>query len=439
MKNESSISDINSTIVTSSNEKVINKASNTSLESNINDIELDIYDIPKSIIPYRLAHNRFVPEKVYLNMVENKAFNAIELSALHTIFDSAVPGCVSLELSQLHAYSTIISSQLASPEKWANHPILDKLHFTVNITRKEMKALKVNAKAIAEKAGFYLISKPPKRKKNQYHETVVTFCSKEHKNAKIYFFLGDNAESRKHPVNILRIEVNPARHSYTEFKCFFLALKQSGSIKKYTRKMKNANVTRHDLAIDILFCPLVTLIADKASIKENYSNHSKHNEKNYTHVQTVTIGNSERSNTILYSKTEKILEAREKNKKSSLSLILNGDSNPISVNRIEQKSRKQQEGKKPVMEDLDKKSNQNLFKSLCIYRPELLATVHEDQQAQVLRDGYMVAMKKHDKAAFVCRENFLKPFQMYINYEAFHKMQKRILKNAKNYIICPDK
>jgi hypothetical protein len=47
-------------------------------------------------------------------------------------------------------------------------------------------------------------------------------------------------------------------------------------------------------------------------------------------------------------------------------------------------------------------------------------------------------MKQHDEAVFACREDFLKPFQMYINNEAFQKMQARILRNAKNYIINPD-
>jgi hypothetical protein len=439
MKTNTYKSAINSTSFDCFSEKVISKAINSNLSSELKDIKIDIYGMPINIIPYRLEHNRFVPEKVYLRMVKNTAFNAIEFNALTLTVNSAVPGNVSLELSQLHAYSAIISSQLASPEKWANHPILDKLHFTVKITRQEIDALIIDAKVIAAKAGFYLIAKPPKRKKNQYHETVLTFCSKEHKDAKIYFFLGDNAESRKFPVNLLRIEVNPARHSHTEFKCFFLALKQSGSITKYKQKMKYANVTRNDLAIDLLCCPLVMLIADKSSIKQNYSNHSKHDVKNCTHVQTVTIGNTERSYTTLYSKTEKILEARMKNKKSSLPLLLNGDLNPILVGRTEHKKRKQQDGGKLVMKDLDKKSNQNLVKSLRVYRPELLATVHENQQAQVLKDGYMVAMKKHDEAAFACREDFLKPFQMYINNEAFEKMQARILKKAKNYIIYPDK
>jgi len=446
MKTKSSKSAINSTsfnCFNCFNEKVINKASDSNLSFELKkietDIKIDIYGMPENIIPYRLAHNRFVPEKVYLKMVKNTAFNAIELNALHILFDSAIPGNVSLELSQLHAYSAIISSQLANPEKWANYPILDKLHLTVNITRQEMNALIVDATVIAAKAGFYLIAKPPKRKENQYHEKVLTFCSKERKDAKIYFFLGDNAKSREFPANLLRIEVNPARHSHAEFKCFFLALKQSGNIKQYKQKMKKANVTQNDLAIDLLFCPIVVLIVDKSNIKDKYSNHSKHDVKNCTLVQTVTIGNIERSYTTLYSKTEKIIEARMDNKKSSLPLLLNGDCNPIPVGRTEHSKRIQQDGGKLMMKDLDKKSNQSLVKSLRVYRPELLATVHETQQAQVLKDGYMVTMKQHDEAVFACREDFLKPFQMYINNKAFQKMQARILRKAKNYIINPDK
>jgi hypothetical protein len=268
---------------------------------------------------------------------------------------------------------------------------------------------------------------------------VLTFCSKEHNDAKIYLFLGDNAKSRENPINLLRIELNPARHSHTELKRFFSALKQSKCLKNYASKMKMAKVTHRDLAIDLLFCPMPVLIADKSNVKDKYSNHSSHKQKGSSQVQTVYIGDKERSNICIYAKSEKIMEARMKGKNLDLPLLVNSDTNPISVGRIESCQKKQQDGGTLRLKDLAQKANLNLFKSFRVYRPELLRTIPEDVMTRVIRDGYMVAMKKYNAAAFSVRNKFLQQFQMYINEDAFKKLQKQILKKAKRCIIYPDK
>ncbi|MDI5833424.1 hypothetical protein [Shewanella xiamenensis] len=428
---------INSTSYNLFNE---NKATD-SCKSNVipNDFELDINAIQDGLIPYRLEHNRFVPEKVYHTMVQNTAFNNLELAALQTLYFSAVPGVINLNQEQLHAYGIIIASQLANPKKWASYPILDKLHLSVDITPKELEMLLERAQSIATKAGFNLTSKPPKRHNGQFHEAVLTFCSKEHKDAKIYFFLGDYAKSRRNPMNLLRIELNPARHSRMELKRFFSVLKQSKCLSDYKSKMESAKVTRRDLAVDLIFCQMPLLIADKSNVSDKYANHSTHKQKGSTLVQTIIIGDKDRSNTITYAKTEKLLEQRTKRKNLALPFMVNSDMNPISVARIEHRQKKQQDGGTLLLSELDKTSSQNMFKSLRVYRPELLKTVPEELQSKVIRDGYMVAMKKHNTAAFLFRDNFLKQFKMYINDEVFMKMQKKILKEVKQCIISPDK
>lgn len=439
MKVRESNKAINSTSFNRFNKNKISNVCKSLLAPESSDIELEIDNIQSALLSYSMGHNRFVPEKMYQKMVKDTAFNSLELEALQILYYSAMPGAVDLTQAKLNAYATIIASQLASPEKWAKYPVLDKLHITVDITRDELKTLLKKAQSIATKARFKLIKNPPKRQNGQFHETVLTFCSKEHDDAKIYLFLGDNAKSRENPINLLRIELNPARHSHTELKCFFSALKQSKCIKNYASKMKMAKVTHRDLAIDLLFCPMPVLIADKSNVKDKYSNHSFHKQKGCDQVQTINIGDKERSHTCMYAKSEKIMEARTKGKNLALPLLVNSDTNPITVSRIEQCQKKQQDGGTLRLIDLDKKANLNLFKSFRVYRPELLRTVTEDMITQVIRDGYMVAMKKKSAAAFSVRNRFLQQFQMYINEDAFKKLQKQILKKAKRYIIYPDK
>lgn len=436
MKVRKSNKAINSTIFNRLNESKVSKECKSNLAST--DIDIDIDDIQAGIIRYRLGHNRFVPEKVYHKMVKNTAFNNLELAALQTLYFSAVPGAINLNEEQLHAYGIIIASQLANPDKWANYPVLDKLHLTVDITPKELEILLERAQSIATKAGFNLTSKPPKRHNGQFHEAVLTFCSKEHKDAKIYLFLGDYAESRRNPMNLLRIELNPARHSKMELKRFFSVLMQSKCLSDYKSKMESAKVTRRDLAVDLIFCQMPMLIADKSNVSDKYANHSTHKQKGSTLVQTISIGNKDRSNTMIYAKTEKLLEMRTKGKNLELLLMVNSDMNPISVARIEHRQKKQQDGGTLLLRELDKTSSQNLFKSFRVYRPELLRTVPDELQSKVIRDGYMVAMKKHNTAAFLLRDDFLKQFKMYINDKVFMKMQKKILKEVKQCIISPD-
>jgi hypothetical protein len=80
-----------------------------------------------------------------------------------------------------------------------------------------------------------------------------------------------------------------------------------------------------------------------------------------------------------------------------------------------------------------------LFKSVEIYKPNVLSNLDDTERELALRDGLMVYMKKeYEEAAFIARSEMLQRHSMYINRSAFKSMQEKVLRKLRKCIISPE-
>ena len=117
-------------------------------------------------------------------------------------------------------------------------------------------------------------------------------------------------------------------------------------------------------------------------------------------------------------------------------MLINEDSNPLTVTRFENACLPQQSGSTLLLQDLHKMSH--LFKSVEIYRPEILGNLDEAERKLALRDGLMIYLKdEYDEAAFMARSDMLQRHAMFINRKAFKSMQEKVLRKLRKCIISP--
>ncbi|MCS6260725.1 hypothetical protein G3479_15930 [Shewanella baltica] len=405
------------------------------LDNSNNDIHITIDNCLEAVIQYRVSHNKFVSKAMHQRLAEHTALNVMDTKALKYALQHASVGAVTDSIKGLHLQSRLLESQLANPQAWACYPIIDKLHITVDVAKDEIDDLYSQSPSIFDNSQFKCSKTKPKRQNGQFYSDVLTFSLKTDKTAQIRMFFGDNAKNRKTKHNKLRIEFIPARFKPKQISEFFYLLKRSKCIKDYKTKMKGANVTRCDIAIDFLCVPTPLVIVDKPKVK-HFSNHSEHENKGMRFVQTMYICKQGDSHIVVYSKPEKLLEMSSKKAKDRLPMLINEDSNPLTVTRFENACLPQQSGSTLLLQDLHKMSH--LFKSVEIYRPEILGNLDEAERKLALRDGLMIYLKdEYDEAAFMARSDMLQRHAMFINRKAFKSMQEKVLRKLRKCIISP--
>lgn len=425
MKNELSTPAINSTIPNSSKY----------LDHTNNDIHITTDNTLEAIIQYRLSHNKLVSKSMHQRLAEHTALNVMDTKALKYALQHATVGNVTDSTKGLHFQSLLLGSQLANPQAWGCYPIIDKLHVTAGVTEDEMNDLYSQSQSIFENSQFKCSKTKPKRQKGQFYSDVLTLSLKTDKTAQIRIFFGDNAKHRSTNHNKLRFELIPARFTPEQISVIFYLLRQSKCIKDYKTKMQNAKVTRCDVAIDLLCVSTPLVIVDKPKVK-HFSNHSQHEHKKMRFVQTMYICKQGDSHIVVYSKSEKLLELSHKQAKNRLSMLINEDGNPLSTTRYENVYRPQQSGSTLLLKDLHKLSN--LFKSVEIYRPDILSNLDEVDRKLALRNGFMVYLKNgYDETAFIARSEMLMRHAMFINRKAFKSMQEKVLRKLRKCIISP--
>ncbi|MEZ9819107.1 hypothetical protein AB4238_00545 [Shewanella sp. 10N.286.45.A1] len=399
------------------------------------DMIITVLNHLESIVQYRAAHNKFVPKAQHAKIIKQAPLNIADTKALKYALKNATTGNISTTTKGLYFNDEFLSMQLAAPKKTACYPIPDKLHITVDITEEEAEALLKHYKKIFRSSSFLATKTQPKRKQHQYYKEARKFSLKGDSSAVIYMFLGDNAKRQtKH--NMLRIELVPARFTRKQLNEFFYLLKGSKLIKHYKAKMREANVTRCDIAIDLLCIPTPLAIIDKPNVVK-FSNHSQHAEKDLPHVQSIYISDPSDSHNIIYSKTEKLIELPNAKTTKHLPLLLNEENSPLSVTRFEHSYLPQQSGTGFCLKNLHTMSD--LFKSVEVYGSGVLRTLNDDQLQQALKDGFLVSVKnEYHEAVFKSRADALQRYSLYINRDEFKAMQKSVLRKLKKCIISPD-
>lgn len=437
----------------------------------------DFTSINESIAKYRKESNKLLS----VNML-NRA--SIKHSVQHYIINALA---VSHERGHQNAstaphyltpYHLLISDQLNNPENWQLYPTVDALSFTLDASDAELKRLKLffNAKNEHPKLKITGAGKPKKGKKsakgagklsykeelkerNLYEKTVKVRLINEDCDP-LYVSLGLKGEKHTHQMRPVRFSFNPARYEGRQLKKLFQLIRDADVFNDFGKTLSGANVTRVDIAIDLIGVPTPMIIATQGTAV-HYSSHPKPGDEGYDEklfVETMYSGEVKKSHFTLYSKVDK----QEQRRQAHVVIIKGPDKNPLSIVRGERVYKPQHSGSKLKLKNL---ANTPCFlKGLRFYSPLAYCALDQADEFQALKHGYPVSqMEKNSqwselskffpKEKIVLRERTapdgmpvlekrqsqerrlarakmlkeLTPFELPINNEWFEEKQRKLL------------
>lgn len=238
----------------------------------------DFTNINETIAKYRKESNKLLS----VNML-NRA--SIKYSVQHHIISALAVSHershqnASTELDYLTQYYLLTADQLNNPENWQLYPILDGLSFTLNASDGELKRLEQffdvkNENPVLKITGA---AKPKKGKKSAKGTGKLSYKEESEernlykKNVKVhlinedcdplYVSLGLKGEKHTHKMRPIRFSFNPARFEGKQLRKLFQQIREADVFNDFNKTLSGANVTRVDIAIDLIGVPTPMIIA----------------------------------------------------------------------------------------------------------------------------------------------------------------------------------
>lgn len=214
-----------------------------------------------------------------------------------------------LSNEELRLLEDYLQTVLSNPIHTGFIPFCDALAFTIDVNSKQLKKLhktfqQFDHTKFKQTKKFRLV-----REDLPDSPEFFTFYSKftfgKDKHIYVYWGLSDKVRKQRPDHRLLKISFNPARFNRDELIIFFDWLK-SCRLFNYQKLMRSANVTRVDVAADLVGVHVKDILADKEKV-HFFDYYPKENELSLR-VQTQEIGNPERSKSLLYDKVCKLLD-----------------------------------------------------------------------------------------------------------------------------------
>lgn len=235
----------------------------------------------------------------------------------------------------------------------------------------------------------------------------------------MYFFVdlikNGTSENARH----LRISFNPARTGDLFIFSFFKALKRTKLIDKLDERMRDANVTQLDIAMDLLSFQQPFLICEtRQSIGDSFSAKDGHQQNV---LQSVYYGTEERTHTIIYNKLIKYMS------KGQRSLMIDGCFY-IDITRIERVFKPQKGGRNIKLDEIG--GCACFLEGHKFYDPIFLRYLPHKQIELIRQVGYLNAEKMHPELKDIRELHYLP-----INQEWFAEKQEEALLHLKGRIL----
>ncbi|GAA6203873.1 hypothetical protein [Thalassotalea sp. SU-HH00458] len=214
----------------------------------------------------------------------------------------------SLSNEELRFLEDYLQAVLENPVHTGFLPFCDALAFTIDVNEKQLQKLhkaflNFNHKDFKQTKKCRLV-----REDLPDSPEFFTFYSKfsfgKDKHIYVFWGLSDKVRKQRPDHRRLKISFNPARFNRDELITFFDWLK-SCKLFNYRKLMRSANVTRVDVAADIIGVHVKDILADKEKVL--FFDYYPKEDDLSLRVQTQEIGNPERSKSLLYDKVFKLL------------------------------------------------------------------------------------------------------------------------------------
>jgi hypothetical protein len=213
-----------------------------------------------------------------------------------------------LSNDELRLLDDYLQTVLNNPIHTGFIPFCDALAFTIDAKEKQIKKLQTTFKQFEHKEFKQTKKCRLVREDLPDSPEFFTFYSKfsfgKDKHIYVFWGLSDKVRKQRPDHRLLKISFNPARFNRDELIIFFDWLK-SCRLFNYQKLMRSANVTRVDVAADLVGIHVKDILADKEKV--HFFDYYPKEDSLSPFVQTQEIGNPERSKSLLYDKVFKLL------------------------------------------------------------------------------------------------------------------------------------
>ena len=330
------------------------------------------------------------------------------------------------KLSRLHSFLTLFFS---NPLAFGSSPFVDMLYLTIDVNEDELKALKAShLKQLPE--CLSLIKQGKAEVLANYKDVYKRFAMLSFgRDDKILLLWGLHPEvaAKRSDQNLLKITLNPARHTESELQALFRWLKKAIG-KNAKRKLLNSNVTRLDIALDIVGLHLPELLVDQTACTEYdyFLNESADEEV----VGTQRIGSPQTSHLRAYNKLQKLID--EGPRDIPLLSFKEVPFQPIQISRLERVRKPHDSGGLKLIQLVY--CLPYFLKGTKVYCPRLLLKLTEEQQKLVRKYGFMYWYTNHNGASVISVQE-LQANEILINHSLLELAQKQALKHLKKLIL----
>lgn len=330
------------------------------------------------------------------------------------------------KLSRLHSFLTLFFS---NPLAFGSSPFVDMLYLTIDVNEDELKALKAShLKQLPE--CLNLIKQGKAEVLANYKDVYQRFAMLSFgRDDKILLLWGLHPEvaAKRSDQNLLKITLNPARHTESELQALFRWLKKAIG-KNAKRKLLNSNVTRLDIALDIVGLHLPELLVDQTACTEYdyFLNESADEEV----VGTQRIGSPQTSHLRAYNKLQKLID--EGPRDIPLLSFKEVPFQPIQISRLERVRKPHDSGGLKLIQLVY--GLPYFLKGTKVYCPRLLLKLTEEQQKLVRKYGFMYWYTNHNGASVISVQE-LQAHEILINHSLLELAQKQALKHLKKLIL----
>lgn len=276
-----------------------------------------------------------------------------------------------------------LSAILMNPLEYGAIPFVDMLYLTIDAEESVVSTLSTAVKSIPTEH-FKLFKTGPVKYLKSSKEVYQRFAMFENQASSkiiVYWGLSPNKRRTRHKQRLIKIALNPARHSSAEITAFFEWFKSLlGDDVQLI--MEEANVTRLDIAMDLIGVPLPYLFFERTN--NNLRGFILNEKANNLHVGTQRLGSPRSNRSILYNKLRKYLDVGPYY--VDLLAYDTAKKRYVPISRVERVF-KFADSKGAI--SLGQLENAPYFlKSTVFYSPMILMFLNEEQRNMVLKYGF---------------------------------------------------
>lgn len=386
-------------------------------------------DYLDNITYYSAATNRQLQPSQYADLVYSSGIDDLAKPEIKNWF-SLKPDDQPVDKFNLSRLSSFLNLFLNNPMAFGSRPLVDMLYLTIKVTQKELKRLiDIHLKQLP--APFKVLKRgkaSPDTIKNYqdvYQRFVFLGAGNEDK-IMILYDIHPEVLAARPKQRLLKVTINPARYSETELQTFFCWLKDSIGVNA-KKKLLTANVTRLDIALDIVGLHLPELIVNQAGCTEYdyWPNETSDDEV----VGTQRLGEPSSGHFRAYNKLQKLLDKGPF--RIPILSFKEVPFQPLQITRLERVRKPHDTGGLKLGSIWHQA--QYFLKGTKIYCPRILLKLSENHQKMVRRYGFMYWFHKKGGSSVISVQD-LEPFELKINNNLLEAEQRKVLRQLRGVI-----